>query len=131
MNSEPILGQPLKAADLKPCEACGGPIAGQLTAGHRALDLCRLRVERLVIDPTAVNKALAMEQYFGGNSALAAVFSPGEVARVFSSETYLICQTCWVHQSPAELGEMVRERRERQERQEHKAARQATQAAHS
>lgn len=78
----------MKFSDLRPCDACRGPIG---------LTFRRVTVEHHVVDTREAQRALAMEAYLGGNSMLASVFdTAGDRATLsLNTDTILLCEQCY------------------------------------
>lgn len=78
--------------DFKPCAACGKGVM------HTGMPLFwRVRIERMGVDLKAAQRQHGMESFFGGNVALADVFSDGApIAQSLegSCTTLLLCENC-------------------------------------
>ncbi len=80
----------MKAGDFKPCAFCGKGVM------HTGIPLFyRVKIERLGIKGGEVQRAAGMEQFMGGNVALARVFHDPDLTQVVMDEiTVLVCETC-------------------------------------
>lgn len=80
----------MKASDFKPCAFCGQGVM------HTGLPLCyRVRVERIGIDMREVNRSAGMEQFMGGNVALARIFHDPDIAHPIGDPVEsLVCEKC-------------------------------------
>ena len=83
--------------DIKKCACCLQGIAnkGQFL-------FWRLKVERLGLDHGAIQREHGMEQFMGGNVALASVFSDGrDLAKtVDGPHEFLVCENCVTRYMP-------------------------------
>lgn len=97
----------MRVEDLRPCDGCGGPL---LAAGVGVF--YQVRVSPVMPKPDAVRAHVGLAVMFGGNEALAGVFSPDpEVAMVMGEQEaalythLLLCFTCYGGRPLAELVE--------------------------
>lgn len=86
----------MKAADFKPCIMCGKGVM------HTGVPLFyRVKIERLGILANEVQRTSAMEQFMGGNVAIARAFHDPELTRVVMPEvTGLVCEPCSTENYP-------------------------------
>ncbi|MDT0635068.1 hypothetical protein [Spectribacter hydrogenoxidans] len=80
----------LKRNDIQPCALCHkGLMAGNQIAGYR------VKIDHMLFDPGAIQRAHGLEMMMGGHVALATALGPDEaLAQEVSSSTALICQAC-------------------------------------
>jgi len=95
----------VKLGELRPCDACGGPLCANLTFLEVRLQLRALRVEK-------ARRFAGMAAYFGGGrrgEALAGHFVDDDDAApdVGDPDVLLLCPGCW----PTALQELAAERR--------------------
>ena len=64
--------------ELRPCDACGGPIGTVFNV---------VRVSPAIVDLGAVRSAVGMAMHFGGYSNVADVFSPDSVVKIAADES--------------------------------------------
>ncbi|MBL8752247.1 MAG: hypothetical protein JNK15_03015 [Planctomycetes bacterium] len=78
----------MKLDDLRPCDACGGPVNPVFF---------RLRVDQMVVNQAAVRERVGLAQFFGGNDRLASVFDArGDTAVAEASQQTLnLCCSCF------------------------------------
>lgn len=78
--------------DITPCAVCGHGIMHNNPTGI----FWRVWAERLMVDRAAVGRAAGLEQMFGGNAALADVFSPERsfANQIQPAASMLICEPC-------------------------------------
>jgi len=90
----------MKQGELQKCTKCGNGVM------HTDNPLFyRVRIERMAIDMSAVQRRHGLEQMLGGHSALAAVMGPDEdIARqIGSPQVWIICQDCSIDMRLASL----------------------------
>jgi len=94
----------LSFEELRPCDICKSPVTGN-TRDVRTIDFHRIVIERHMLNPRAVQERAALEVMFGGNAALASVFSSRPKAtHPIAGRELLICNPCWM--DTARLGRM-------------------------
>lgn len=78
----------MKLDDLRPCDACGGPVNPVFF---------RLVVKQMVVNQDAVRERVGMAQFFGGNDRLASVFDArGDLAvGMAQQQTLHLCCSCF------------------------------------
>lgn len=89
----------MKAGDFKKCAICG---KGMM---HTGLPLFwRVRIQRMGIDVREVERAHGMEQFMGGNVAIARVFHDPDVGiPIREPIEVLLCETCATESHPLAL----------------------------
>lgn len=77
----------MKFDDLRPCDGCG---EGLGLTFHRVTD------EHHIVDPTAARQRMGLDMMFAG-TRLGGVFDPSgdQGTKIASSETVLLCESCW------------------------------------
>lgn len=80
----------MRAADFKPCAACGKGVM------HLGMPVFwRVTVERMGIDLQAARQTSAMEMFFGGQVAIARAFQDPDIAKpIVPGDTFLVCEAC-------------------------------------
>lgn len=78
----------MRLKDLRPCALCGGAIVPFLWT---------LKIQRRVIKAMELNQNLSMLGFFGGNMAIADVFSPSLIdSPVTVEKEFFICESCFI-----------------------------------
>jgi|ERR1051325_4054951 hypothetical protein len=109
----------IKVSELRPCDACGGPIAPMFYV---------LRISLALINPEAVNEFVGMHRFFQGRASAALVenFAPrsvdavtvaGDQAPELMTELWL-CQDCYL-MKPIDLAQLSEQRAHRQPQEAH------------
>jgi hypothetical protein len=106
---------PRPLRELRPCDACGGPLSGGIFTAGGPFHVIRTSIA--VVNPDAVNEYIGMTQFFGGRASQALVenFAPA-AARGFTiamdeaESTALgveifLCTACY--QRPIDLLQLV------------------------
>lgn len=88
--SRPLVGTAMRAGDFKLCAHCGKGVA------HTGIPIFwRVTVERMGIDRIAVQQTAGMEQFFGGQVAIARAFQDPDIAKpIVPGDTFLVCERC-------------------------------------
>lgn len=99
----------MKLSEIRPCDSCGGKIAPVFYV---------IRMSPAVVNSSAVNQILGLNQYFGGNALdLAEAMSPEpEVVKIAMDEKehkqltveLRICQDCYI--KPISLAQLAEKR---------------------
>lgn len=80
----------MRAGEIQKCAAC---LKGVAHAGH--ITFYVLEVHRMGLKSDSINRVAGMEQFFGGNVALARVFADEPIAEpVGGSTKVFVCEEC-------------------------------------
>lgn len=93
-----------KARDIARCDVCGKPALRESMGSF-----LRVTVQHALLDLRAARETVGLAMMFGGNAALADVFSPhrGEIMLPPElSETFTVCHACSVTVTVARLFEL-------------------------
>jgi len=84
----------MKFEDLRACDLCKSPVAGNTRDG-KTIDFYKLVVERNLLNARAINEHVGLTLMMGGSEQLARAFaSQGNIAVPFTRREVLICFPC-------------------------------------
>ena len=95
----------MKHRDLKPCMVCGKGVMH-----NRSIQFYRVKVDFMMVDLAAVQRAQGLEQMLGGNAMIANAMGPDEDLAVPTSTVEgLLCLDCGIRHCVASTLEMANE----------------------
>ncbi len=117
----------MKVRDLRPCDSCGGQIAGRMPDGSTRIQFYVVKATAAILDARAINQHMGLATMFNGSHALAEVFSSQpEVAHVVGDHKEsggwteaLLCLDCYC--KPLNLAALAETINDRQASDEEKS----------
>lgn len=98
----------MKARDLQNCRLCGRGIAH---AGH--ISFWTVSLQRMGLDKKGINRVAGMEQFFGGEVAIARVFCDDDIAQPLGDPgKVFVCETCALEKPITHLWELLPQAKE-------------------